>query len=325
MTSASHAVAVSAITGTEECALRAALQEARKFRGATSPNPPVGAAALAPDGSLLAVAAHARAGEGHAEVRVLDACRAQGVLRDVATLVVTLEPCNHAGKTPPCTNAVREAGIRRVVFAANDPNPVARGGAEALRTFGVEVAQVARGSQLRRACEDLIAPFSHFVRTGTPWITIKTAHREDGSMLPPRGQTTFTCPESLRYAHELRRRADAIITGSGTVLADDPQFTVRLLPDFPGKRRWLAVLDRRDRVSTLWLERAGERSLKPERFVDVEECLAHLGTNGVVEALVEAGPTLSQFFFDSDLWQEHVKIQCRTGIPDVITHVYRNH
>ena len=325
MTSFAHAIAASAISSAEERALYAALAEARKFRGATSPNPPVGAAAIAHDGQLLAVAAHEKMGEAHAEVRVLKACRARGVLHEISSLVVTLEPCNHTGKTPPCTVALREAGIRRVVFGARDPNPVAHGGEAALRSAGIDVIQAQLGSETRTACEELIAPFSHFVRTGTPWVTIKTAHREDGSMLPTPGQKTFTSPDSLRYAHELRRRCDAIITGSGTVLADDPSFTVQHVPDFADKRRLLAVLDRRGRVPDAWLAHAAERSLIARRFTDIGACLAFLGQHEVVEALVETGPTLSQLILDSGVWQEHVSIQCRTGMPDLITHVYRNH
>lgn len=325
MTSFTHAVAGSAISSAEECALYAALDEARKFRGATSPNPPVGAAAIARNGRLVAVAAHEKAGDPHAEVRVLQVCRAHGLLHEISSLVVTLEPCNHTGRTPPCTLALVEAGIGRIVFGASDPNPIARGGESTLRSVGIDVVQAQPGSEVRAACEKLIAPFSHFVRNGTPWVRIKTAHREDGSMLPPAGQRTFTSADSLRFAHELRRRCDAIITGSGTVLADNPSFTVRHVPDFANKRRLLAVLDRRARVPDAWLARAAERSLMARRFTDISECLAFLGEHEVVEALVEAGPTLSQSILDSGFWQEHVMIQCRADMPDLITHVYRNH
>ena len=324
MTSLAHPAAF-VVTPADEQALRVALQEARRFRGATSPNPPVGAAALGSDGRLLAVAAHEKAGKAHAEVRVLEACRARGVLDDITTLVVTLEPCNHSGNTPPCSKALCEAGVPRVVFGATDPNPAACGGADTLLKAGVQVVQPPIGSDIRQACEELIAPFSHFVRLGTPWITIKTAHRDDGSMQPLEGHKTFTSADSLRYAHGLRKRADAIITGSGTVLADNPLFTVRHVADFPNKQRWLAVLDRRRRVPDAWLEGARQRGFQVERFIDVAECLAFLGRQGVVEALVEAGPTLGQFVLDAALWQEHVRIQCRAGMPDLITHVYRNH
>ena len=324
MTSLAHPAAL-LITPADEQALRVALKEAQRFRGATSPNPPVGAAALGSDGRLLAVAAHEKAGEAHAEVRVLEACRARSVLHDIRTLVVTLEPCNHSGNTPPCTRALSEAGIQRVVFGSTDPNPAACGGADTLLKAGVQVVQPPMGSDIRQACESLIAPFRHVIRHGTPWITIKTAHRDDGSMQPLAGHKTFTSADSLCYAHGLRKRSDAIITGSGTVLADNPLFTVRQVADFSNKHRWLAVLDRRRRVPDAWLEGARQRGFQVERFIDFAECLAFLGRQGVVEALVEAGPTLSQFVLDAGLWQEHVTIECRAGMPDLITHVYRNH
>ena len=306
-------------TALETDAFLAACAEAERFVGATAPNPPVGAAALDANGKILAVSAHERAGTAHAEARVLEECRARGILGQVTTLVVTLEPCNHTGRTPPCTEAILATGIRRVVFGVADPNPrVAGGGAARLRAVGLEVEEF-RGRARVRA-EELLAPFRHWVTTGLPYVTVKTAHLPDGSMIPPAGQKTFTSESSLRFAHELRRRADAILTGSGTILADDPSFTVRLVSDHPGKRRWLVILDRRGRVSAEWRARAEARGFRVLVATDYREALRRLGSAGVLEVLVEAGPTLSSALLRGEdggcLWQRHVVIH--SGDPDRI-------
>src|SRR4029079_2324066 len=130
--------------------------------------------------------------------------------------------------------------LKRVVYAVKDPNPkVAGGGAEALRSNGLEVLEHPTAE-----AADLIAPFCRLVRSGKPWVVVKQALSRAGSMVPPPGQKTFTSEGSLLLAHRLRKESDAIITGSGTILADDPLFTVRRVPDHPGKRRFLALLDR---------------------------------------------------------------------------------
>jgi diaminohydroxyphosphoribosylaminopyrimidine deaminase/5-amino-6-(5-phosphoribosylamino)uracil reductase len=303
-----------------------ALAEAERFAGATSPNPPVGAAAIDREGYLLSVQAHEKAGTAHAEAKVLDDCARRGLTGRIDALVVTLEPCNHHGRTPPCTEAILAADIRRVVFGARDPNPrVAGGGAERLRAAGVDVAEVAEEA-LSRRCGELIAPFAHWARTGLPWVTVKRALDARGSMIPPAGAKTFASPESLRFAHELRRRADAIITGSGTVLADQPEFTVRRVPDHPGKRRWLAVLDRRGRVARdcpEWFEAARGRGFDVLAAADLAQTLRELGAQGVVEALVEAGPGLSEAVLAGGFWNRHVVIT--QGTPDRIEDVYRDH
>jgi diaminohydroxyphosphoribosylaminopyrimidine deaminase/5-amino-6-(5-phosphoribosylamino)uracil reductase len=297
--------------------MKLATDLARQWMGATSPNPPVGAVALDASGTVLSVQAHKKAGEPHAEALVLADLRARGLLASLHTLVVTLEPCNHQGRTPPCTAAIMQAAsLKKVVYALKDPNPkVAGGGAEALKKHGIAVEE-----RPTPAARELLEPFSHWSRTGKPWVVVKTALDVSGSMIPPPGKKTFTQESSIRFAHILRRESDAIITGSGTILADDPSFTVRLVPDHPGKRRWLAVLDRRRRVPESWLERARERGLDPLRFETPEEALAGLGARGALQALVEAGPTLSAAFLAQNahasrehspgcLWNRHVIVQ----------------
>lgn len=288
-----------------EEAMQLALAKARKFQGATAPNPPVGAAGLDADGNILAVAAHERAGLPHAEANVLRIFRESDALSDLHTLVVTLEPCNHTGRTGPCTEAILAAGVKRVVFGVRDPNPeVAGGGAERLREAGVEVIE----GVLAKECQELIRGFATLLKTGRPWVTIKRALRHDSSMIPPTGRKTFTSRDGLRYAHELRRRADAIITGSGTVLADDPLFTVRHVEDHPEKRRALVLFDRRGRVSAEWKARARERGFEVVETADLPAALAELGRQGALEVLVEAGPTLSTAILATDLWDELVDI-----------------
>lgn len=325
-----------------------AIQAAALKLGATSPNPPVGAAALDADGNILSVQAHQRAGTPHAEALVLRDCRERGIADRIHTMVVTLEPCNHHGRTPPCSEALLAAGVKRVVYGARDPNPKAAGGAERLREAGVEAYEIReiapileRSSSnhlagevkqndalnlcgefqaLYERCLDLIRPFSHWARTRTPWVTLKTALDRESSMIPQRGTKTFTSPDSLRLAHELRRRCDAILTGSGTILADLPEFTVRHVPDHVDKRRWLAILDRRGRVPANYLDAARARGLEPRcDFKTVQEALEFLGAQGCLEVLVEAGPALSETILKMSLWNEHVLIrQQAPGQPDQV-------
>jgi diaminohydroxyphosphoribosylaminopyrimidine deaminase/5-amino-6-(5-phosphoribosylamino)uracil reductase len=295
--------------------MQQAAAEARKWLGATSPNPPVGAAALDAEGKILALAAHRRAGEAHAETALIDNLRAQNLLPRVATLCVTLEPCNHHGLTPPCTEAIIEAGIKKVAIGIRDPNPhVTGGGIERLQAAGIEVAT----GIAEEECRQLIHAFAFQARTGKPWMTVKRAFGKTGSMIPPAGQKTFAAPESLRLAHRLRKKADALLTGSGTILADRPLFTVRHVPDHADKRRWLAILDRRGRVTKDYIAAAKERGLDAVLYRDVSEALADLAAKGAQDVLVEAGPALSQSLLDLGLWTMSVTLrQADTDIIDV--------
>ena len=282
-----------------------AVKEAQKFEGATAPNPPVGALGLNSRGEILSVKAHEQAGKPHAEASVIADCRSRGILSELHTLVVTLEPCNHQGRTGPCTQAILETPIQRVIYGAPDPNPkVAGGGADFLIQNGVEVHLI-DSLEARR----LIRSFSVWSKTGIPFVRVKTAIDTDGSMIPPAGQKTFTSASSLKFAHELRRTADALITGSGTVLADDPQFTVRLVPDHLGKRRYLAVLDRRKRIPKAWVERQISLGFSMVYGESLQSILEQLGKLGCLEVLVEAGPALSGYILSSGMYHEHVVIK----------------
>jgi diaminohydroxyphosphoribosylaminopyrimidine deaminase/5-amino-6-(5-phosphoribosylamino)uracil reductase len=301
----------------------AALQEAAASVGRTAPNPPVGCAAFDQHGRLLAIAHHQGPGQAHAEIAVLEACRMAGNLGAVHALFVTLEPCNHHGRTPPCAEAILRHGVKEVYIGAFDPNPqVAGGGARRLRDAGVQVrslAEIADPEMLHLAaeCAVLLRPFIKSVTQRVPWIIVKQAFDMDGSMLPPPGQKTFTSPTSIRLSHLLRRKSDAIVTGSGTVIADHPMFTVREVDDFEDKRRWLGILDRSHRVPEAYLHAARARGLSPLRATDFAALVGDLAAKGVMQVLVEAGPTLSAYVLGTGQWDEHVCIR-QTSSGDVV-------
>jgi diaminohydroxyphosphoribosylaminopyrimidine deaminase/5-amino-6-(5-phosphoribosylamino)uracil reductase len=203
--------------------MRKAMRLARRAVGWTSPNPPVGAV-IVKDGVLVAEGVHEGAGKPHAEVVALTKAggRAKG-----ATLYVTLEPCDHYGRTPPCTQAILAAGIRRVVVGTVDPNPLVNGrGIERLRQAGVEVTV----GVLEAQAKELIAPFAKFITQRLPFVTLKLAMSADGKLATKTRQSRWLTGEAARrYAHRLRHEHDAVMVGVGTVLADDPQLTVRLV------------------------------------------------------------------------------------------------
>ncbi|MDD3028938.1 MAG: bifunctional diaminohydroxyphosphoribosylaminopyrimidine deaminase/5-amino-6-(5-phosphoribosylamino)uracil reductase RibD [Alphaproteobacteria bacterium] len=280
-------------------ALQRAAREARLWLGATAPNPPVGAVALDEQGMLLAAAAHQQAGEPHAEAALLIFCREQGLLNRVHTVAVTLEPCNHTGRTPPCSEALIAAGIKRVVVGTDDPNPhVSGGGCARLSQAGIEVIHSPDPEPYRQ----LIHSFAFYTQTGKPFVTVKRAFNKHGSMIPPKGQKTFTNEKSLILAHRVRKKADAIVTGSGTILSDTPLFTVRYVSDHPDKRRFLAILDRRGRVPDFYKEESCKRRLKSLIFQDLDDCFATLADLKIQDVLVEAGPTLSDAILASNHW-----------------------
>jgi diaminohydroxyphosphoribosylaminopyrimidine deaminase / 5-amino-6-(5-phosphoribosylamino)uracil reductase len=199
-----------------------ALQLAALGDGRTSPNPLVGAVVLAAEGTLVGEGFHARAGEAHAEVGAL--AQAGGRARG-GTLIVTLEPCCHQGRTPPCSEAVIAAGIARVVVAMRDPDPrVGGGGIARLKQAGIEVIEGVREPEARR----LNAAFLHRVHTGRPLGILKWAMSLDGRTALPNGDSQWISgPEARQWVHRLRSRCDAVIVGGGTVRADDPLLTSR--------------------------------------------------------------------------------------------------
>jgi diaminohydroxyphosphoribosylaminopyrimidine deaminase/5-amino-6-(5-phosphoribosylamino)uracil reductase len=219
--------------------MRRALELAERGRGYVEPNPLVGAV-IVRDDQIVGEGWHQRYGEAHAEIHALAAA---GEASRGATLYVTLEPCCHHGKTPPCTDAVLRAGIRHVVAAMPDPFPAVAGkGAEQLRQAGVTVEFGVGEAESRK----LNAPYLKLLGTGRPWVHAKWAMTLDGKIATRSGDSRWISNEtSRRRVHELRGRMDAIVAGIGTVLADNPQLTARP----PGPRTPLRiVLDSQGRV-----------------------------------------------------------------------------
>jgi diaminohydroxyphosphoribosylaminopyrimidine deaminase/5-amino-6-(5-phosphoribosylamino)uracil reductase len=206
--------------------LRRTLRLARRALGRTSPNPMVGAVVVR-DGVVYGEGFHSKAGEAHAEVCAL---RAAGAQADGATLYVSLEPCSHTGRTPPCADAVVRAGICRVVFASLDPNPLVAGaGAARLRAAGIEVEYGALTAEEQR----LNAAYRYWICTRRPFVTVKCAASLDGKIATRSGESQWITGEAARRdVHRLRSVHDAILTSSATVLTDNPALTARL----PGGR-----------------------------------------------------------------------------------------
>lgn len=210
--------------------LDAAARAALRAAGDAEPNPLVGCVIVkdgAGEGGVVGRAHHRRFGEPHAEVEALTDCRRRGVSPEGATVYTTLEPCNHHGKQPPCTEALIAAKVARVVFARHDPNPAARGGAERLIEAGI-AAEFSDASPLATRLTD---PFIKRITTGTPWVIAKWAQTIDGRVATRTGQSQWISSEpSRRMVHRLRSRVDAILTGIGTVRADNPLLTARGVP-----------------------------------------------------------------------------------------------
>lgn len=206
----------------DETFMRQALRQARKGLGRTAPNPAVGAV-IVKEGQVIARGFHKQAGMPHAEVEALGGAgsRAQG-----ATMYVTLEPCNHQGRTPPCTQAILRSGLSRVVVGMKDPNPdVKGGGIQALKEAGVETTC----GVLEEACRQLNQAFICFVTRRRPFVTLKSALTLDGFTATAAGHSRWVTGErARREVHRLRDQHDAVMVGVGTVLADDPRLTVRL-------------------------------------------------------------------------------------------------
>lgn len=312
--------------------MRHALALAARGLGRVEPNPPVGAVIVDDALRLLGEGWHQQFGGPHAEVHALAAA---GSCARGATLVVTLEPCAHHGKTPPCVDALLAAGLRRVVMGTRDPAPhVAGRGFERLREAGVEVEV----GLLEPECRRLIGPFTTLMTRGRPYVHAKWAMTLDGRIATRTGRSQWISNERSRaLVHQLRGRMDAILVGIGTVLADNPHLTARP----PGPRTAVRiVLDSRgrtpldcrltqetDRVPTLiatteaapaaWQSALRERGVEifvtprssAAARIDLPALLSELGRRGMTNLLVEGGSEVLGAFFDADLVEEvHVFI-----------------
>jgi len=296
------------VSDAEAAAMHRALALAEVVRGRTSPNPAVGAVILDTAGTLVGEGSTAPAGGPHAEIRALAAA---GAAARGGTAVVTLEPCNHSGRTGPCTEALLAAGVERVVYAVDDPNPLAAGGADRLREAGVDVVS---GVERHAAASGALRPWLFAVRHGRPFVTWKFAATLDGRVAAADLTSRWiTSAASRADVHALRRSVDAVLVGSGTVLVDDPHLTVRTAHDaapeehLPLDHQPLrVVLDRRHRVPpdarvlddaapTVVLDTAAPRF-----------ALKALHDRGVRHVLLEGGPTLAGAFIEAQCVDEVV-------------------
>jgi diaminohydroxyphosphoribosylaminopyrimidine deaminase/5-amino-6-(5-phosphoribosylamino)uracil reductase len=235
--------------------MQKALDLARKGEGRTSPNPPVGAVVVS-GAKILGTGFHPAAGEPHAEIFALEAA---SVNSQGADLYVTLEPCNHHGRTGPCTEAIIQAGISRVFVGCLDPNPVVAGkGVERLQSAGIEVVT----GLLESFCLRLIAPFKKHIETGLPFVTLKTAMTLDGQTATNCGDSKWVTGELSRlHVHQMRNCADAILTGIGSIFADDSRLTTRL-PD-GGRDALRIVVDSQLRIPDRAQIFSSESAAKP--------------------------------------------------------------
>jgi diaminohydroxyphosphoribosylaminopyrimidine deaminase / 5-amino-6-(5-phosphoribosylamino)uracil reductase len=272
-----------------DAAMRLAIEQSYLVKGSTYPNPPVGAVILDADGQVVGVGGTEPAGSDHAEVLAL---RRAGSLAAGGTAVVTLEPCNHHGKTPPCVNALIDAGVRAVVYAVTDPNEIAAGGAARLSAAGVDVksgllAEEVSGGPLRE--------WLHKQRTGLPHVTWKYASSLDGRSAAADGTSRWISSEAARLdLHRRRAATDAIIVGTGTVLADDPALTARLPDGSPAAKQPLrVVVGMREIPSEAKVLNDDSRTMVI-RTRDPMEVLKALSDR--TDVLLEGGPTLAGAF-----------------------------
>ncbi len=306
--------------------MQRALDNARRGLGTTSPNPPVGAV-IVREGHLLGEGWHEKAGEPHAERRALADARARGngeALRG-ATIYVTLEPCSSYGRTPPCTEAILEAGLARVVYGAVDPDERHRGRADALlRAAGVEVCP----GVLREACEAFLRPWMHAVRTGRPWVVAKVATTLDGR-LTRRSTRWISGPEALREGHELRLHSDAILVGGQTVRHDDPALTIRTpispVPAIKQQPWRVVVTQHREQLpasAQLFTDAWADRTVVLEQVTDWEQVLRDLyRERGVVQLMLECGGRLLRPLLEArlvDAWMQVVAPVLSGGDEEVI-------
>ncbi|MPS75833.1 MAG: bifunctional diaminohydroxyphosphoribosylaminopyrimidine deaminase/5-amino-6-(5-phosphoribosylamino)uracil reductase RibD [Microbacterium sp.] len=277
----------------ERDAMRRALEAAA--RGRKGVNPQVGAVILSPEGEVLAEGWHRGAGTPHAEVDAL-ARLAPGAARG-ATAVVTLEPCNHTGRTGPCAQALIDAGVARVVYAIPDPTPIASGGAERLRAAGVDVESGLLGDEARA----LLSSWIDVQLLGRPHVTVKWAQSLDGRAAADDGSSRWiTGPEARADVHRRRAEADAIVVGTGTVLADDPALTARDGDALHPRQPVPVVIGARATPAHAAVHRHPHAPL----FYDTHELpavLADLHDRGHHSVFVEGGPTLASAFVAAGL------------------------
>lgn len=272
-----------------DAAMLLAVEHAVRVKGGTYPNPPVGAVILDRDGRVVGVGGTGPAGSAHAEVVAL---RRAGALAAGGTAVATLEPCNHHGKTPPCVDALLAAGVTRVVYAVDDPNPVAAGGATRLAAGGVEVVS---GVQADAVIAGPLREWLHKQRTGLPHVTWKYATSIDGRSAAADGSSQWITSEAARVdVHRRRAAADVIVVGTGTVFVDDPSLTARLPDGSLADRQPLRVVVGEREISADAKVLNDDSRTMVIRTHDPAEVLRALADR--TDVLIEGGPTLAGAF-----------------------------
>ena len=257
------------------------------------PNPRVGCVILDSSDAVIAEGAHLGAGTDHAEVAAL---KAAGPAAAGATAVVTLEPCNHTGRTGPCVEALISAGVTRVVFGQSDPHVIAQGGAAALQAAGI----VVEGDVLPEQCTMLNSRWSTAVHRGWPWVIWKVAATLDGRISASDGTATWITGEAARTdVHRLRAEVDAVLVGTTTVMSDNPQLNVRL-PDFEGAQPLPVVMGLRDIPESCFVSSTGLHL----RTRDPHEVLRILHEREIRSVMVEGGATVAAAFLQAGLVDE---------------------
>jgi diaminohydroxyphosphoribosylaminopyrimidine deaminase/5-amino-6-(5-phosphoribosylamino)uracil reductase len=277
--------------------MRRALAQAETVRSTTAPNPWVGSVVVPPDsdpdGAIVFAGATAPPGGPHAEVTALAAA---GEAAQGSTLYVTLEPCAHHGRTPPCTDAIIAAGVSRVVVGIEDPDEqVAGRGIAALRAAGLEVTVGVAADEVA----EQLAPYRKHRATGKPWVVLKMAASLDGRSAAPDGTSRWITGEAARQdVHRLRASSDAVLVGAGTVRADDPALTVRLDDGVEREQPLRVVLGRAPAAAKVRpaLELSG----------DLGDILNELGRRGVLRLLVEGGASVAHDFHTAGLVDRYV-------------------
>ena len=301
----------------DEKYMRRALQLARQGAGHTSPNPMVGAVIVGPDGTIIGEGWHRKCGEGHAEVNAVASVSDPSLLKD-STIYVTLEPCSHYGKTPPCAKLLIERGIPRVVVGTLDPFVEVSGrGVAMLREAGVEVAV----GVLEQECRMLNRRFLTAHTTGRPWVQLKWAQTADGfiAALPEAGENPLhmSTPVTMRLMHRQRALCDAIVVGANTARIDDPALTTRY---WPGKSPLRVVLSRQlsipgnlrllhDGMPTIVYNGVKNETIGVVEYVKMDSddpmaWLTDLYRCGVTSVMVEGGTRVLQQMIDARTWDE---------------------
>lgn len=299
-----------------------ALDQAQRGVGLTSPNPPVGAVLVA-HGKVIGQGFHRKAGGPHAEVEAIrDAQQFNPKLLAGSTIYVTLEPCCTQGRTPPCTEAIKAAGIKRVVYGAPDPNPKHAGRCRDIFLLaGIEVL----AGVLESECRALIRPFTKWITTGLPYVIAKAGQSLDGRLTRPAGEGQWITSDAARaHGRRLRMRVDAIIVGAETVRKDNPRLNLRDGSAGSGKTQpWRVVLTRSGDIpaeSQLLTDEFKDRTLIMPG-VDLPDVLKELGKRGVMSVLIEGGGmVLGQAFRErlvDEVYWYIAPLLCGGGCPSL--------